>query len=160
MEKSKKKPLKLFDYVIIFYIISVFIFFIFGRNSSDASYREQKRCYSNLKIIMSAVEMYNSDNPTNLMNSLDTNILINSKYLKGPIETPVPCCSYYSSGTLSLDGRIVCCVHGGLNIDKPYSGEYHCNKCKTREYLQRFEGKLISSLFWPIVLLSSDHKKY
>ena len=70
-------------------------------------------CYSNLRVIQGAVEMYNMDIKT-MMTDLDIERLIEGKYLKEKPRSPRPECRYFSDGDLTDTGEICCEIHGGL----------------------------------------------
>ncbi len=77
-----------------------------GRDSKYA-------CYSNIRVLTGAVEMYNMDHAT-MMSTLDTDTLVKEHYLKYPPKGPDPDCEYYSEGDLIEDGIIACKKHGAL----------------------------------------------
>ena len=95
----------------------------------------QKACYSNIRIITGAIEMYNMDNENDkskLIKNYDRDtlkILIENKYLKSEPELPLSCCRYTSSGDLynydengkinECDGYVYCEVHGDLQGLRP-----------------------------------------
>ena len=70
-------------------------------------------CYSNLRVIQGAVEMYNMDIKT-MMSDLDIERLLEGKYLKEKPRSPRPECRYFSDGDLTDTGEICCEIHGGL----------------------------------------------
>jgi competence protein ComGC len=85
----------------------------------------QKSCYSNMRVLMGAVEMYNMDHSI-MMKELDQKKLISEKYLKGPELT---CPESYEKGTYSgtkLDdvGEVICSYHGGLITEGKYDKEH------------------------------------
>lgn len=80
--------------------------FVKARESS-----REKACFSNQRVLLGAVEMYNLDNPV-MMETLDVDQLIKKRYLfKAPV-LPTPECAYRSEGDLTKDGKIVCPKHG------------------------------------------------
>ena len=68
-------------------------------------------CFSNIRLLQGAVEMYNMDKP-NFMKSLDIDLLIKEKYLKTPPTPPENDCKYLSDGDLSDSGNVYCKFHG------------------------------------------------
>lgn len=79
-----------------------------------------KACYSNQRVLMGAVEMYNMDVPDkDTIHELDNKtieILIEKHYLK-PLTYPEPECSYISEGDLLKDaGYIRCKFHGSVPL--------------------------------------------
>ena len=94
-----------------FYVISLFLVFSFfnflllvpapvRHTHSDS---REKSCFSNQRIIMGAIEMYNMDNEQ-MMNSIDFSRLLEGKYLKEIPKKPTTECDYFSEGDLSVDG--------------------------------------------------------
>ncbi|MBQ3644361.1 MAG: hypothetical protein II961_07160 [Candidatus Riflebacteria bacterium] len=71
----------------------------------------EKACYSNMRVLQGAVEMYNMDHAT-MMSNLDIPTLVKEGYLKGELRGPEPDCDYFSKGDLSKDGCIFCKRHG------------------------------------------------
>ena len=84
---------------------------------SRASVRE-KACWSNIRVIQGAVELYNEDYSVK-MEKMDIPSLIKIGYLKEEPTKPEEKCCYFSFGDLSKDGFIFCSNHivPGLNSD-------------------------------------------
>ena len=79
------------------------------KSSSSA---RKKACFSNIRIIRGAIEMYNMDVPeSDYMRKLDLNLLIEKKYLKS-ITPPEDFCKYVSMDDLSDNGVVYCVSHG------------------------------------------------
>jgi len=78
-----------------------------------------RACNANLRIIQSAVEMYNMDHST-MMQTLDLQALVEGGYLKSK-----PTCrsgrEYYGKN-LGSDGMIRCPAHGDINNPRPDDG--------------------------------------
>ena len=74
----------------------------------------EKSCFTNQRVIMGAIEMYNMDNEQ-MMTSIDFSRLIEGKYLKEIPTKPTKDCEYFSEGDLSEDGYISCKKHGSVN---------------------------------------------
>ncbi len=101
----------------------------------------QKACFSNIRVLQGAVEMYNMDvgyNDNNetkkkevvkeenmmgimkevkeesMMKELDIDQLIKGKYLREHPYKPDNSCSYISIGDLSEDGVVACEYHGDI----------------------------------------------
>ncbi len=88
-----------------------------GHNRGNA---RKKACFSNMRVLQGAIEMYNMDVGT-MMRELDDNnqkILIEGKYIKS--KDPLVCPEtyekgkYYSIGDLTENGFIYCSYHGNL----------------------------------------------
>ena len=94
-------------------VIICLLFFAFISNSAFArrvSARD-KACFSNIRVIQGAVEMYNMDK-NEYMKTLDIDLLVESKYLEGKPYPPEVDCQYLSEGNLAEDGKIYCKHHG------------------------------------------------
>ena len=76
----------------------------------------EKACFSNQRILLGAVEMYNMDNSV-MMTTLNIDALVKGRYLKGVPNGPEPECEYFSIGDLSKDGVIACKRHGSIPMD-------------------------------------------
>lgn len=74
----------------------------------------QKACYSNIRVIQGAVEMYNMDKST-MMSDLNLSLLGN--YIKNPnsIKCPEYDNARYVGTNLDSDGEVYCTHHGDLN---------------------------------------------
>ena len=76
----------------------------------------EKACFSNQRVLLGAVEMYNMDHDE-MMTKLDIPTLVKEKYLKSVPTGPEPECEYFSIGDLSKDGTIGCKRHGGVPMN-------------------------------------------
>ena len=76
----------------------------------------EKACFSNIRVIHCAVEMYNMDFEDMIKHiEPDTiNTLIKGKYLKSEPSKPETTCEYKSIGDLTKDGKIFCKYHGDI----------------------------------------------
>ncbi|MBR4570717.1 MAG: hypothetical protein IKO19_08670 [Candidatus Riflebacteria bacterium] len=111
MEKKKKSYLGI---AFTTFLILVITYIIFMPNFRKGGGRDPRiTCYSNLRVIQGAVEMYNMDIKT-MMTDLDIERLIEGKYLKEKPRSPRPECRYFSDGDLTDTGEICCEIHGGL----------------------------------------------
>jgi competence protein ComGC len=72
-----------------------------------------KACFSNQRVLIGAVEMYNMDHDT-MMSNLDIPTLVKEGYLKETPNKPDPDCDYFSKGDLATDGIIFCKKHGSI----------------------------------------------
>ncbi len=87
----------------------------FSRHHGRSS--PQKACYSNIRVIQGAVEMYNMDSSI-MMENLDFNYLIEGHYLKGKPTGSEKNCKYVAEGNLTEDGYIYCEKHGDITGQK------------------------------------------
>ncbi len=71
-------------------------------------------CYANMRVLLGAVEMYNYDHDRGMdrVGTDEIARLVQNQYLKSPLISYDPGCSYSSEGDLTTSGRIVCPVHG------------------------------------------------
>jgi hypothetical protein len=102
-----------------------FIALIFGIHSvitynprrHSSSGTRQKACYSNIRVIQGAVEMYNMDHSV-MISSLDDSEAQNPSLLKGylkGVHHPYPKCCYQGIDLGSGDGGIWCTYHGDVD---------------------------------------------
>ena len=104
--------------LVIFIIFIIFILYAMSRPNVRpvTGYRIQKACYSNIRVLMGAAELYNMDvKEEEQMKSLDIKHLIKTKYLKDePVLPDKEKCVYYSE-YIEEDGLYVWCkYHGDL----------------------------------------------
>ncbi|HNV69237.1 MAG TPA: zinc ribbon domain-containing protein, partial [Candidatus Ozemobacteraceae bacterium] len=89
---------------------------LFGNWRGPRCSARVKHCYSNMRVLLGAIEMYNMDNAVMLDSLQDADgsaggLLLQRQYLKSPITKPTVKCAY--SGTnLTKNGRISCAFHG------------------------------------------------
>ena len=95
----------------------------------DRSSARRAACFSNIKQLQIAIEMYNMDKHDS-MKSLDIDLLVNEKYMKGYPLPPEDNCMYLSEGDLSVSGIIYCKFHG----------EYDKKKEKELRKQERIDG--------------------
>ena len=100
-----------------------------------------KTCWSNIRRIQSAVEMYNMD-VASMATSLDIPTLVKKKYLKYEIKGTENDCYYYSYGDLTKDGFIYCNHHlvpdtDEETIEKFSSNHYSSKNNLTQELINK-----------------------
>ena len=114
---------------------------------------KKKACYSNIRVIQGAVEMYNMD-ASEMMSDLNFDDLKSGRYFK---EIPVPPdkpCSYQGTD-LDNDGYVYCTFHGDLQGITPgsYDGtDYMPFVEKVIRFLNGFFENLPYGIFWPVVV--------
>ena len=78
----------------------------------------EKTCFSNIRVITGAIEMFNMDIPDNspkrITSKIDFQALINGNYLKKEPDKPTSECEYYIEGNITKDGKVVCKKHGSI----------------------------------------------
>ena len=72
-----------------------------------------KACFSNIRVIQDAVEIYNMD-VDSMMRTLDIDALIEGNYLKGKPSPPETSCEYLNVGDLDSYGFVICKYHGDV----------------------------------------------
>ncbi len=131
MGYDKKKKKSCFEILFYIYLIGGVLFIFLGPKPQKVGGRgydpgRQKSCYSNIRILQGAVEMYNMDVAT-MMTSLDQSALINDHYIKD--SSPLVCPNdskhgvYKNSGDLTDSGEIYCTYHGGLIMEGEFDKE-------------------------------------
>ncbi len=126
MENKSKKKQKSWSHILfvsgIIFFISFFIIFFINSRLLDpiepSQFSRKRMCFSNIRVLNGAVEMYNMDNLTMIKELNNNNIktLVDLRYLR---EEPIPPmdqkCIYTSKGDISKDGLIYCVYHGSLD---------------------------------------------
>ncbi len=113
MKKKEKSYVNIIFTTIIIFIITLIPDMLVPNFKKGYVPSKEKACYSNIRVLQGAVEMYNMDH-TAMMTELDTNTLFDNKYLKSIPQGTEPECKYYTYGDLTKDGEICCELHGGL----------------------------------------------
>lgn len=168
MEKPKKYRLSIFVYI---YIIGVILFLIIGpiRHYRYVDYRTnpEKSCYSNIRVLQGAVEMYNMDNDTMMSTTLNLELLKKGDYIK-KIEDfkgeklPEPYCSYSISGDIRTEGEVLCKYHGTVDNTVPRKDKeepYASMIAKANfdralhDFIPNCINRLPVALIWPLYLL-------
>ncbi len=160
-DKAKKKSI-LSTILFYVYLIGVLAFTLFGpqiyyrRGGGNARI---KSCYSNIRVLQGAVEMYNMDVNT-MMSSLNQSILIEMHYIKANSELVCPETSKhgtYSGEHLTDDGEIICSYHGGLIAEGQYDKEKPSlserRRAEIQKYLNNCFERIPFALAWPLLLL-------
>lgn len=126
MKNNKKKPKKscfliLFEAIILSTITTTLCFMAYTPGKKVRYSARQKACFSNIRVITGAVEMYNMDNDIKIqeLNDSAIEILVKNNYLKSKPEPPeINKCIYTSEGDLVMDGFVYCKYHGDLEFKK------------------------------------------
>ena len=139
--KKKKSFITVLIETIIMDIIISILFFMSDAPSSFFKTRKYstriKACYSNLRVIQGAIEMYNMDNSIFITeyNKESEKKLLEGKYLKEKPVKPETSCSYTSKDDLSKDGVLFCEYHGSLFSDITPSRSYEEYKKESQRNL-------------------------
>ena len=123
---KNRKGFTLIELMIVIAIIGILAAMAIPNFKKARASARQKACYSNIRVLQGAVEMYNMDVST-MMTTLNQGTLRNGKYLKGTADLMCPETSkqkgYKESGDLTDNGEITCGYHGGLIQKGPYDTE-------------------------------------
>ena len=136
----------------------LFLFAVYTPLLARREINREKSCFSNQRLLLSAIEMYNMDN-NEMLHELDDNaqdLLIRGKYLKSDRVIICPDSAgkgkYYSQGDLCEDGVIYCDYHGSMDRDEkgnkivPESREY-----QIRERRIKFQQRIYD--FFPVIFI-------
>ena len=107
----KRKGFTLIELMIVIAIIGILAAMAIPNFKKARESAREKACYSNIRVILGAVEMYNMDNST-MMTSLSVDDLVKGKYLKAAPSKPEVKCSYFANGDVTASGFIECGWHG------------------------------------------------
>ena len=113
MLKVSENIMTKIKYILIF---SLFIILCCNTAFARRSSRD-KACFSNIRVIQGAIEMYNMDVSTMMeeLNPKTMDILVKEKYLKAyPTPPETSKCEYQSIGDLTDAGIIFCKYHGDI----------------------------------------------
>ena len=118
------KPFRIFICLIIY--ILVYLFYPPEYGPFSRGYEGGfKVCFSNQRVILGAIEMYNMDNTESIceLNENVLEILYKNKYLKQEIKGSVKGkCKYLSREDLTKDGMIYCEFHGNSDYRETGKG--------------------------------------
>ncbi len=114
---KNRKGFTLIELMIVIAIIGILAAMAVPNFKKARASARQKACFSNLRVIQGAVEMYNMDNSV-MMDTLSNDQVANpdTGNLKGYIKAvvgPETSCSY-KGDKLSEDGEVTCGYHGSL----------------------------------------------
>ena len=115
---KNRKGFTLIELMIVIAIIGILAAMAIPNFQKARGSARQKSCYSNIRIISGAIEMYNMDVPTMMLECNDANqaILVTGKYLKKVlVNEPERSCQYSSTGDLTGDGIVTCNYHGSAD---------------------------------------------
>ena len=159
--KNKKKPRKfstiLFETVIVFIVVFVLTCMAAPSHPALKSSMRQKACYSNIRLLAGAIEIYNKEHKEFIdeFNEKTLKLLYEGECLRGDIRLYTPRCKYISKGSLKENGGgfIYCEYHGDQEnripnkIDDDF--EYHLTlKDQTRKSISLALPALILSVIF------------
>ena len=163
-----KKKTGCFETLFYIYLIGAVLFIFLGpvpRRVGGRASSPQKACYSNIRVLQGAVEMYNMDVEP-MMTTLDQELLREGHYIKSDEDLVCPKTEIggtYSGENLTDDGEIICSYHGGLIEAGPYDAEYGAGVDKTKikktkkqieyersKYFTDCMNRIPYTFFWPL----------
>ncbi|MBR4329886.1 MAG: hypothetical protein IKO19_02780 [Candidatus Riflebacteria bacterium] len=154
-DKVKKKS-TLSTVLSYIYLIGAFALIFLGPkvyHKKNITNRD-RACYSNLRVLLGAVEMYNMDSET-MMTTLDQSLLRKWHYIKADKDLECPEVSkqaFYSGKNLTDDGEIICSYHGGLIAEGPHDKIEEKN-FQPQKYFGECLERIPYALFWPLALV-------
>lgn len=118
---KNRKGFTLIELMIVIAIIGILAAMAIPNFRKAREAARQKACYSNIRVILGALEMYNMDH-SQMHDSLadadcTTGYLVTDGYLKTAVTKPETGCSY-SGSNLTGNGLISCAVHGTIEENK------------------------------------------
>ncbi len=117
---KNRKGFTLIELMIVIAIIGILAAMAIPNFKKARWSARQKSCYSNIRVLQGAIEMYNMDNNTMMSSSLSLEGLKNGNYIKKVEDfqgnnTPETTCSYSISGDITSEGQVVCGYHGAVD---------------------------------------------
>ena len=102
------------NFLLIGYLIVEFISIPNFRKCQPSEGSREKSCFSNMRIITGAVEMYDMDH-SEMMDRLNLELLQKEGYLKNSVHKPELDCDYYRKEGNSKGDVVICCKrHGNI----------------------------------------------
>ncbi|MBQ3643130.1 MAG: hypothetical protein II961_00905 [Candidatus Riflebacteria bacterium] len=161
MADNGKKAKKIYSILTYIYLVGFLGFLLLGPSPyyvkcGRRSYRD-KACYSNIRVITGAVEMYNMDHET-FMENLDEDLLVKDGYLKTKQPRPETACNYRGSD-LTGSGTVYCDYHGDLEGTRPDLSKgpplspLEKKQEQIHQYLNQVMEKIPYALLWPVLLV-------
>ncbi len=150
IKKNKRRYSSLF----YLYLIGAILFIIFGpepKTSGGRPSTRNKACYSNIRIIQGAVEMYNNSSSVS-MNDLSIDDLIRGRCLEEEPIAPDVYCSYRGND-LNKESSVYCTFHGDLQglTAGTYDGiDTMSRNYKIKNYIDNLFKRIPYSILWPL----------
>lgn len=111
---KNRKGFTLIELMIVIAIIGILAAMAIPNFKRAREQAREKACYSNIRVLLGAIEMYNMDHSTMLDTADQTKLTGTNGYLKAAVNCPENGGSY-SGSNLSKDGVISCSIHGTVD---------------------------------------------
>ena len=111
---KNRKGFTLIELMIVIAIIGILAAMAIPNFKKAREQAREKACYSNMRVLLGAVEMYNMDHSTPLNTPDQTKLTGNNGYLKAAVACP-EATGNYSGNDLSGNGVLSCSVHGSVD---------------------------------------------
>jgi competence protein ComGC len=164
MENNDKKKRSFWEIAMYVYIIGVIVTVLIAPvphlKKSDHGSAKVKACYSNIRVIQGAVEMYNMDvkNEEDLILTLNDSETQNPTILKGylkPVRHYEPMCRYKSKDLDKENGGIYCEYHGDIDGSLGIKGLYQkpsiLSTISMSNFINECQYQFPYALVWPIL---------
>lgn len=110
---KNRKGFTLIELMIVIAIIGILAAMAIPNFKKARESARQKACYSNIRVILGAIEMYNMDNSA-MMSDVQISLLTAGKYLKSEPTKPETACNYVANGDVTDTGFVECTWHGDV----------------------------------------------
>jgi prepilin-type N-terminal cleavage/methylation domain-containing protein len=111
---KNRKGFTLIELMIVIAIIGILAAMAIPNFKKAREQAREKACYSNIRVLLGAIEMYNMDH-SEMMDTPDQDSLTGAAgYLKAKVDCPESGGKYEGSN-LSKDGVLSCSIHGTVD---------------------------------------------
>lgn len=110
---KNRKGFTLIELMIVIAIIGILAAMAIPNFKKAREQAREKACYSNIRVLLGAIEMYNMDHSV-MLDSPDQGKLTGDGYLKAAVVCPETGGNYVG-GNLSKDGILSCSLHGSVD---------------------------------------------
>lgn len=155
-DKPKKNRAKTLVEAIIIFIISLILIAMsdIGRTHNYRRTSPQKACFSNQRVLLGGIDMYNMDHSEmiNTYNQSIRDLLVKEKYLPASFMNDVEC-EFVVEGDLTGTGFLYCVNHGESNGKKKGKDEFASLTPKKDSIRARNKNLLIIGLLFGPTLI-------